>query len=238
MAQPRLSLRRVSASYGRVRVLHDVDLEVMPGEVVALLGSNGAGKSTTLRCISGLVPATGEIVMDGEPVGRLPTHRIVERGVAHVAEGRQLFPDMTVTENLLIGATVSKLDAAKRLEEMFDRFQILRDRAKQRAGTLSGGEQQILAIARALMSDPRLILLDEPSMGLSPVMVERLTAVIQDLTSRQMTILLVEQNAAVALALAARAYVLETGRIVASGTTQEMRSDPALIRAYLGAAAA
>lgn len=235
MAQPRLSLRQVSASYGRVRVLHDIDLEVMPGEVVALLGSNGAGKSTTLRGISGLVATTGEIVMDGQPVGRLPTHRIVERGVAHVAEGRQLFPDMTVRENLLIGATVSKLDAAKRLEEMFERFQILRDRAKQRAGTLSGGEQQILAIARALMSDPRLILLDEPSMGLSPVMIEKLTAVIQDLTSQQMTILLVEQNATVALALAQRAYVLETGRIVASGTTQEMRSDPALIRAYLGA---
>lgn len=237
MAQPRLSLRRVSASYGRVRVLHDIDLEIMPGEVMALLGSNGAGKSTTLRCISGLVRTSGVIEMDGVPIGNLPTHQIVQRGVAHVAEGRQLFPEMTVTENLQVGATVARKDAARRLEEMLDRFQILRERARQPAGTLSGGEQQILAIARALMSAPKLILLDEPSMGLSPVMVERLAAVIKDLTDREMTILLVEQNASVALALAGRAYVLETGRIVASGTTEDMRTDPALIRAYLGAAA-
>jgi len=219
-----------------VRVLHDVSLDVMPGEVVALLGSNGAGKSTTLRTISGIVPPSGEIMMDGQPIGRLPTHKIVERGVAHVAEGRQLFSDMTVTENLLVGATVAQQDVAQRLEETLARFQILRERAKQRAGTLSGGEQQILAIARALMSKPSLILLDEPSMGLSPVMVERLAGVISDLTSNHMTVLLVEQNASVALALAGRAYVMETGRIVASGTTEEMRSDPALVRAYLGGA--
>jgi branched-chain amino acid transport system ATP-binding protein len=234
VAESLLNIRDADAYYGRVQALRGVSLEVCRGEVVTLLGANGAGKSTLLRMISGIVrPARGTIIFQDVPIGTMPTHDIVGAGIGHVPEGRQLFPDLTVADNLDLGGYRATPDP-RRLESIVDLFPLLRSRYAQLAGTLSGGEQQMLAIARALMGNPSLLLLDEPSMGLSPVMVELVLATIRRLKADGLTILLVEQNAALALGVADRAYVIELGSIVATGNTTDIRNSPALIRAYLG----
>jgi branched-chain amino acid transport system ATP-binding protein len=234
VAESVLSIRDADAYYGRVQALRAVSLDVCRGEVVTLLGANGAGKSTLLRMISGIVrPVRGVITLLGRPISTIPTHAIVEAGVAHVPEGRQLFPELTVADNLHLGGYRAAADP-QRLESILELFPRLRERYDQLAGTLSGGEQQMVAIARALMGNPTLLLLDEPSMGLSPVMVELVAATIRKLKAQGLTILLVEQNAALALGVADRSYVMELGRIVASGNTDEIRASPALVRAYLG----
>lgn len=234
MAESVLSIREADAYYGRVQALRQVSLEIRRGEVVTLLGANGAGKSTLLRMISGIVrPTRGTISVNGTPVTNLPTHQIVQAGVAHVPEGRHLFAELSVGDNLKLGA-YRTLPDPHRLDKVLDYFPRLRERFAQLSGTLSGGEQQMVAIGRALMGNPSLLLLDEPSMGLSPVMVELVAATIRKLKADGLTTLLVEQNAALALGLADRAYVIELGSIVASGDTRDIRADPALIRAYLG----
>lgn len=231
-----LSIRNLRAGYGKLDVLHSINLEVAQGECVALIGANGAGKSTTLRCICGLVPArSGTIEFEGQRIDQLSGHQIVRRGITMCPEGRQVFPDMSVRENLEMGAH-SRRDREQEadLSRMLDLFPRLGERLQQRAGTLSGGEQEMLAIARALMARPRLCIFDEPSLGLAPRVVEEVEKTIAGIRARGMTILLVEQNAAMALRLADRAYVLEAGEIVLSGTGQELQSDPAVSRAYLG----
>lgn len=232
---PLLSLQEVDAFYGRVQALRGTALDVFPGEVVALLGANGAGKSTVLRLISGLLtPARGQVLLRGKSIGGMPTNRIVEAGVGHVPEGRQLFPEMSVDDNLFLGCFRSRRLAAERRERVIELFPVLKQRLKQAAGTLSGGEQQMVTIGRTLMGSPSLLMLDEPSMGLAPIVVERLLTAIRQLNQEGLTILLVEQNAALALGIAHRAYVLELGHVVAAGTNQEVRSSPSLLRAYLG----
>lgn len=234
MAELLLSIREADAHYGRVQALRDITLGIDRGEVVTLLGANGAGKSTLLRMTSGIVrPSRGAILLDGNPIGNLATHQIVKAGIGHVPEGRQLFAEMTVFDNLQLGGYRAPPDAG-RIDEVLELFPRLRERSRQLAGTLSGGEQQMLAIARALMGNPGLLLLDEPSMGLSPLMVELVAGTIRKLKADGLSILLVEQNAELALSVADRAYVIELGSIVASGNTDEIREDPALIRAYLG----
>jgi branched-chain amino acid transport system ATP-binding protein len=234
VADSMLRIRDADAFYGRVQALRGASLDVGEGEVVTLLGANGAGKSTMLRIVSGLLRAArGTVEYKGRPIHALATHRIVFEGIAHVPEGRQLFPDMTVMENLELGSFRVGYDQ-KRRDWVLELFPFLQERAAQTAGTLSGGEQQMLAIGRALMAKPSLLLLDEPSMGLSPVMVEQVARAIRRLKQEGLSILLVEQNAALALGVADRAYVLELGVIVDSGTTEEVRRSPALRRAYLG----
>lgn len=233
MAESVLKIRDADAFYGRVQALREVSLDVSKGEIVTLLGANGAGKSTLLRMISGIVrPQRGTVFLDGIPTARMSTHQIVGAGIAHVPEGRQLFPELTVADNLFLGGYRSKEHS--RLDFVLGLFPRLKDRYQQLAGTLSGGEQQMVAIARGLMGNPKLLLLDEPSMGLAPLMVELVGDAIRKLKDDGLTILLVEQNAGLALGVADRAYVLEIGQVVASGTTSEVRKDPALIRAYLG----
>ncbi len=234
---PILSLRDVHVAYGPSEVLHGVSLEVRAGEIVTLIGSNGAGKTTTLTTISGVHrPFRGAIEFEGERIdGRRP-HEVVSRGLALVPEGRRIFPLLTVRENLEMGAFLVR-DAARirsGLERAFEWFPILRDRADQLGGTLSGGEQQMLAIARALMGGPRVLLLDEPSLGLAPIVVERIFDFIAGLRDAGTTILLVEQNALAALRLADRAYVLETGRVTCTGTGKDLLADPRIQEAYLG----
>ena len=233
-----LALDTVSVAYGKRRALDGVSLTVGAGEIVTLLGANGSGKSTTLRAISGLVrPSTGRVVFDGRDITRAAPDAIVAAGVGHVPEGREIFPEFTVHENLLVGGhTVPRAGVAEATEREFALFPVLRERARQLAGTLSGGEQQMLAIARALMIRPRLLLLDEPSLGLSPRLAREIFAVIARLSAEGATILLVEQNARRALALASRAYVLETGRVVVSGPARELAADPRIRVAYLGLA--
>ncbi len=233
-----LILDGVSVSYGKRRALDGVSLTVAAGEIVTLLGANGSGKSTTLRAISGLVrPSAGRVVLDGRDVSRAPAHAIVASGIGHVPEGREIFPEFTVRENLLVGGhTAPSAAVAEGIERAFALFPVLGQRARQLAGTLSGGEQQMLAIARALMIRPRLLLLDEPSLGLSPRLAREIFAVIARLNAEGTTILLVEQNARRALALAARAYVLETGRVVVSGPAGALAADPRIRAAYLGLA--
>lgn len=232
-----LNLDRVTASYGSIPALRDVSLEVRDGEVVALLGANGAGKTTTLRCIVGLLrPQGGRVTFRGEDITRRSTVEVVRKGVSMVFEGRRVFPELTVWENLLIGGYLVK-EAGERqrlLAQMLDRFPRLAERKGQLAGSLSGGEQQMLAIARALMSRPSLLLLDEPSMGLAPKVVDEVFEIIVGLHREGTTILLVEQNAARALEIADRAYVLETGSIVLQGTAKDLLDDPTVRRAYLG----
>ncbi len=232
-----LNLDRVTASYGSIPALRDVSLEVRDGEVVALLGANGAGKTTTLRCIVGLLrPQGGRVTFRGEDITRRSTVEVVRKGVSMVFEGRRVFPELTVWENLLIGGYLVK-EAGERqrlLAQMLDRFPRLAERKGQLAGSLSGGEQQMLAIARALMSRPSLLLLDEPSMGLAPKVVDEVFDIIVGLHREGTTILLVEQNAARALEIADRAYVLETGSIVLQGTAKDLLDDPTVRRAYLG----
>ena len=233
-----LALDMVSVAYGKRRALDGVSLTVGAGEIVTLLGANGSGKSTTLRTISGLVrPSAGRVVLDGRDITRAAPDAIVMAGVGPVPEGREIFPEFTVRENLLVGAhTVPRAGVAEATERAFALFPVLRERARQLAGTLSGGEQQMLAIARALMTRPRLLLLDEPSLGLSPRLAREIFAVIARLSAEGATILLVEQNARRALALASRAYVLETGRVVVSGPARELAADPRIRAAYLGLA--
>lgn len=231
-----LSIDRVESYYGAVRALCGISIDVREGEIVTLIGANGAGKSTLLMTICGEPrAATGRIVFDGTDITREATHKIVRRGIAQSPEGRRIFPRMTVRENLLIGTTpVGDANAEKDLVHVFGLFPILRDRAAQRGGTLSGGEQQMLAIARALMSRPRLLLLDEPSLGLAPLVAKQIFSVIGELNAREgMTILLVEQNAHHALNLAHRGYVLANGTIVAEGTGQELLADKRVRAAYL-----
>ncbi|MFA4901133.1 MAG: ABC transporter ATP-binding protein [Desulfobaccales bacterium] len=232
-----LTLKSLQAGYGRVPVLKGISLHVRAGEVVTLIGGNGAGKTTTLRAISGLLPPRkGTVEFDGQDLTRMPAERIVTLGLALVPEGRRVFTSLSVTANLELGAyhRRDKGEVRRDLEAMRQRFPILKERAHQAAGTLSGGEQQILAIGRALMARPRLLMLDEPSMGLAPRMVTQVYEILAELKAAGTTILLVEQNARAALKVADRGYVLETGRIILDGTAAELREDPEVQRAYLG----
>ncbi|MDP2045316.1 MAG: ABC transporter ATP-binding protein [Deltaproteobacteria bacterium] len=232
-----LTLKSVQAGYGRLPVLKGISLHVRPGEVVTLIGGNGAGKTTTLRTISGLLPARkGSIEFAGQDLTRMPVERMVTLGLALVPEGRRVFRTLSVTANLELGAFHRRDKGAVRrdLEDIRQRFPILKERAHQAAGTLSGGEQQILAIGRALMARPRLLMLDEPSMGLAPRMVSQVYAILAELKASGTTLLLVEQNARAALKVADRGYVLETGRIILDGSAADLRDDPEVQRAYLG----
>ena len=233
---PVLELDDVAVSYGKRRALDGVSLSVAPGEIVTLLGANGAGKSTTLRAVSGLVRAArGRIRFEGRDITEVAADAIVAAGVSHVPEGREIFPEFSVRENLLVGGhTVERSRLAERLESVFRLFPVLRDRQAQTAGTLSGGEQQMLAIGRALMTRPRLLLLDEPSLGLAPMLAREIFRVIRRINDDGVAVLLVEQNARRALALAVRGYVLETGRLVTSGTSAALAADPRVRTAYLG----
>jgi branched-chain amino acid transport system ATP-binding protein len=235
---PILELRDVNASYGKVRALHGVSLKISRGEVVALIGANGAGKSTTLRLMSGLIGATtGDILLDGVSIARQRPDAIVRRGIAHCPEERRIWPELTVHENLALGAYIcrDRTEAKRRMEAVLTRFPRLGERSEQMAGTLSGGEQQMLAIGRALMSSPRILLLDEPSLGLSPLIMQEVLSVIRQLRDQGITIVLVEQNVHNALSVADRAYVLTTGRIVAEDTAAGLLQNRDLLRAYLGA---
>jgi ABC-type branched-subunit amino acid transport system ATPase component len=236
-AEDLLVARGLQAGYGPVNVLRDISLSVAEGEMVAVLGPNGAGKSTLMRALSGLGrPVGGEIRFVGEDIARERANTIAARGLVLVPEGRQVFPEMSVTDNLLLGAYARPGDdVAQRAEQMLERFPQLAARRSQRAGLLSGGEQQMLAIARGLMARPRVLMLDEPSLGLAPKLVEGLYDLLAQLRDESVTILLVDQTAALALSVADRAYVLQSGAIVHAGPAQEMRTDPALTQAYLGA---
>jgi branched-chain amino acid transport system ATP-binding protein len=232
-----LSVRGVSARYGRVQVLRDVDLEVAAGGATVVLGANGAGKTTLLRSISGMVTREGAIAFGGARIDRMRTDEIARLGIAHVPEGRGTFPNLTTEENLSLGghARADRRAPASEFDRVYQWFPRLAQRRKQRAGTLSGGEQQMLAIGRALMSSPRLLLLDEPSFGLAPQLVEELYAIVRDIRARErVSMLLVEQNASLALELADRVYVFEAGRVALSGPPETLRGDPSLRRAYLG----
>jgi branched-chain amino acid transport system ATP-binding protein len=233
-----LELSGLRAAYGPIEALRGVDLEVRAGELVCLLGANGAGKSSTLRTISGLVrPTSGRIIFDGCSIAGLSPAAILAAGIAHCPEGRRVFPYMSVEENLAMGAYVrrDRAGVAGDLERVCTHFPILGERRRQAAGTLSGGEQQMLAIGRALMARPRLILFDEPSLGLAPAVVETTFAIIADIRRQGTTVLMVEQNAYLALAMADRAYVMETGRIVLGGAARDLLADDHVRRAYLGA---
>ena len=233
---PILKVDDINVYYGSIHAVKGVSFEVNQGEIVTLIGANGAGKSTTLNTISGLLHSkTGSITFMDEPLNKYPCHKIVSKGLAMVPEGRRVFLQMTVQENLEMGAFTqpnSGVDAD--LEKVFDQFPRLKERRKQIAGTLSGGEQQMLAMGRALMSHPSLLMLDEPSMGLAPILVEQIFDIIKDLHKAGTTILLVEQNAQAALSVADRGYVLETGKVVTTGTGKELLASPAIKKAYLG----
>jgi branched-chain amino acid transport system ATP-binding protein len=234
-----LSVASLSVAYGGIRAVKGISFEVAEGEIVTLIGANGAGKSSTLRALSGLVAFEGEVLYRGESLRGIEAHTIVSRGVAHVPEGRHVFGNLTVGENLRL-ATWSRRkgrDLDDDFEEVFRLFPVLKAREGQRAGTLSGGEQQMLALGRALMTHPRLLLLDEPSMGLAPLLVREIFAALVNLNEQGVTILLVEQNANMALHVAHRAYLLETGTIALTGTSNELLSHPRVLEAYLGTAA-
>ena len=231
-----LTVDHINVYYGSIHAIKDISFEVNEGEVVTLIGANGAGKSTTLNTISGLLHSkTGSISFMGENLGKFPCHKIVSKGLALVPEGRRVFLQMTVQENLEMGAyTQGSANIAKDLEAVYQQFPRLKERFKQVAGTLSGGEQQMLAMGRALMSHPKLLMLDEPSMGLAPILVEQIFEIIENLHKAGTTILLVEQNAQAALSVADRGYVLETGKVVTTGTGRELLESPAIKKAYLG----
>jgi len=232
-----LTLKSVQAGYGRLLVLKGISLHVRQGEVVTLIGGNGAGKSTTLAAISGLLPVwRGQVEFDGQDLTKIPPEQVVGLGLALVPEGRRVFSSLSVKANLELGAfhRQDKRQVRRDLEDLEERFPILKERAHQHAGTLSGGEQQILAICRALMSRPQLLMLDEPSMGLSPRNVQLVYDILRELKDRGTTLLLVEQNARAALKLADRGYVIETGRIILDGTAAELQETPEVQRAYLG----
>ncbi len=233
-----LNVNSISAAYGPIRALHDVSLEVGEGQIVALLGANGAGKSSTLRVISGLLrPSDGSVAFLGEPIHHRSPDSIVAMGISHIPEGRELFPELTVLENLELGAyTRRDRDGIRRdIDRVCEYFPILAERREQHAGSLSGGEQQMLAIARGLMSRPKLLLLDEPSLGLAPLLVKEIFEIIETINREEkVTILLVEQNANMALSIAAYAYVLETGRVALADTGPSLRENEAVRRSYLG----
>jgi branched-chain amino acid transport system ATP-binding protein len=234
---PLLEVSDIHAHYGAIEALRGVSLTVEEGEIVTLIGSNGAGKSTTLRSISGLTPASsGNVSFDGEDITRVPAHEIVVRGIALSPEGRHCFPRMTVRENLELGAhrRVKGPEVTEDLDRVFTLFPRLHEREKQKAGTMSGGEQQMLAIGRALMARPKLLMLDEPSMGIAPILVARIYETIGEINKSGVAILLVEQNANYALDISGRGYVLETGRVVLLGESAKLRDDPEVQRAYLG----
>jgi branched-chain amino acid transport system ATP-binding protein len=236
-AQPMLKVERLDFSYGDLQVLWGVDLEVNAGEIVTVVGANGAGKSTTLRNVSRLARWTaGSISFEGEDLGRLHSHQVVERGIIQVPEGRRIFPEMTVMENLRMGSfhKSCRPDRERNVERVFALFPRLKEREKQLGGTMSGGEQQMLAIARGLMANPRLLLLDEPSLGLSPLLVKTIFQTITEINRQGVTILLVEQNVYQSLRIAHRAYVLETGRVVLSGTGTGLLDDAHVKKAFLG----
>jgi len=232
-----LSLEAVDSGYGEVRVLKHVSLEVFQGEVVAVIGANGAGKTTLLQCISSLIRIwQGQIKFQGSPINETPAHTLVGQGLVHVPEGRKIFPRLSVRENLEMGAFLrsDKEQIKKDFDRVYALFPILAERSTQAGGTLSGGEQQMLAIGRGLMSQPRLMIMDEPSMGVAPLLVTKIYQAIEQLNRDGLTVLLVEQNATVALTLADRGYVLETGEIEFSGTGAELLNDPRVRAAYLG----
>jgi branched-chain amino acid transport system ATP-binding protein len=232
-----LTVDNIEVYYGAIQALHGVSFEVKEGEIVTLIGANGAGKSTSLKTVSGLLrPKTGTVKFIEKDITKVPAHKIVQMGLAHVPEGRKIFSDLTVRENLLVGAFTrsDRKEIAESLESAFKRFPRLKEREKQFAGTLSGGEQQMLAMGRGLMCRPKLLILDEPSMGLSPILVEEIFKIIQEINQLGTTILLVEQNAFMALQIAHRAYVLETGRVMLAGSAAELREDPKVRSAYLG----
>ena len=231
-----LTVRDINVYYGAIHAIKGISFDVNRGEIVTLIGANGAGKSTTLHTISGLLRSkTGDIEFLESSIARTPAHKIVSKGISHVPEGRRIFQGMTVEENLQMGAFVTKPDRiAHNLEYVYEQFPRLKERTRQIAGTLSGGEQQMLAMGRALMSDPRLLMLDEPSMRLAPILVDQIFEIIQNLNKAGTTILLVEQNAQMALSVADRAYVIETGRITLSGTGEELAKSDEVRKAYLG----
>ena len=231
-----LKVEGINVYYGAIHAIKNVSFEVNQGEIVTLIGANGAGKSTILKTVAGLLASrTGSIEFMGEKLGSIPAHKIVTKGLALVPEGRQVFLQMTVEENLEMGAfTRPKAEIAASIADVYERFPRLKERRRQIAGTLSGGEQQMLAMGRALMSKPNLLMLDETSMGLAPILVEQIFEIIQNLHKAGTTILLVEQNAQAALSVADRGYVLETGKIVTSGTGTELLASPAIKKAYLG----
>jgi branched-chain amino acid transport system ATP-binding protein len=237
---PILSVHNLVVHYGQIQALDGVSLDVHPGEIIALIGSNGAGKSTTLRAISGLVrPTSGTIVFEDQNVAGLPSHRIVRLGLVHVPEGRQVFANQSVRDNLILGAYQRPDDrkaGSHLLERELDRFPVLRERQHQLAGTLSGGEQQMLAISRGLMARPKVLLLDEPSMGLAPLLVKQVAETVTQLNAEGVTVLLVEQMATMALSVAHRAYVIQNGRVVLEGPSASVARDPEVVRAYLGGA--
>ena len=230
-----LCVQDVNVYYGAIHAIKDVSLTVNEGEIVTLIGANGAGKSTTLQTISGLLRSkTGDIRFCGQSIAHLPPHKVVERGIAQVPEGRRIFLQMTVQENLDMGAFTRSGGVEKDLERVYALFPRLKERYRQVAGTLSGGEQQMLAMGRALMSKPKLMMLDEPSMGLAPILVKQIFSIIEDMNKQGTTILLVEQNAQMALSVADRAYVMETGKIILQGTGAELARSDQVKKAYLG----
>ena len=232
-----LEVKDLCVNYGVIPALKGISFEVEEGEVVALIGANGAGKTTTLHTVTGLIePASGTIMLEGNDITKTPADKIVAMGMAHVPEGRHVFPDMTVLQNLMLGAFTRK-DAEEKQETLaavYEHFPRLKEREKQRAGTLSGGEQQMLAMGRALMSRPKILLMDEPSMGLSPILVAEIFSIIEAVSAEGTTVLLVEQNAQKALNIADRAYVMETGSIAMSGPAEQLRNDDSIRKAYLG----
>ena len=232
-----LDIKDINVYYGAIHAIKGISLTVNEGEIVTLIGANGAGKSTTLRTISGLLkPKTGSIEFCGKNIAGMPAHQIVKEGISQVPEGRRIFAEMTVIENLELGAFIrtDKDEIENDMQMVFQRFPRLEERREQLAGTLSGGEQQMLAMGRALMSRPKLLLLDEPSMGLAPLLIKEIFSIIQDINKAGTTVLLVEQNANMALSIANRAYVLETGRITISGNAQELAASEDIRKAYLG----
>lgn len=232
-----LTVENINVYYGVIHALKDISFQVNEGEIVALIGANGAGKTTTLQTVSGMLSAkSGSIRFQDHEISRMPEHKIVKQGISHVPEGRRMFSNLTVLENLKMGAYTrkAKQEINNSLEMVYERFPRLKERTRQLAGTLSGGEQQMLAMGRALMANPRILLLDEPSMGLSPLLVSEIFDIIQEINKQGVTILLVEQNAKKALSIANRAYVLETGRIVKEDDAQALLHDEAIKKAYLG----
>ena len=232
-----LEIKDLEVYYGVIQAIKGVSFEVHEGEVIALIGANGAGKTTILHTITGLIaPKAGKVTFEGQDITRMPGHKIVTKGIAHVPEGRRVFADLSVLENLKLGAYTrkDKKEIEDSMEMIYNRFPRLKERRNQLAGTLSGGEQQMLAMGRALMSKPRIILMDEPSMGLSPIFVNEIFKIIEDVSKAGTTVLLVEQNAKKALSIADRAYVLETGNITLSGNAKELMNDDSVKKAYLG----
>ena len=235
MNEPILSIRDLKVNYGGIEAVKGISFDVQEGSIVTLIGANGAGKSSTLRAIAGLVrPASGRIVFRGDDIANLDTSVIVRKGITLVPEGRRIFPDLTVLENLRVGAYLRSDDISEDINWVYDLFPRLKDRSWQAGGTLSGGEQQMLAVARALMSRPKLIMMDEPSLGLAPLVVKGIFEIIREINAQGVTVLLIEQNANMALKTADYAYVLETGRIGLSGTGRELLADENVKRAYLG----